>query len=53
MKSGSMCVFVCVKTVEYISPAPNPFGGNAARARFIGYDNNNYNNLVEVRDFPY
>jgi hypothetical protein len=29
--------FLCVKTVEYISAAPNPFGGNAARARFVGY----------------
>jgi len=29
--------FLCVKTIEYISAAPNPFGGNAARARFVGY----------------
>jgi hypothetical protein len=29
--------FLCVKTIEYVSAAPNPFGGNAARARFVGY----------------
>lgn len=45
--------FFCVKTVEYISAAPNPFGGNAARARFTGYRNSDFQPVVEVRDFAY
>ena len=44
--------YFCLKTIEYISPAPNPFGGNAARARFIGYDLD-YRPKVQVRDFIY
>jgi hypothetical protein len=45
-----------VKTVEYLSPAVNPFGGKAARARFTGYRYNIFNDfrlVVEVRDFAY
>src|SRR4029077_5696600 len=45
--------FLCTKTIEYVSAAVNPFGGNAARARFSGYDANNLQPIVEVRDFPY
>jgi hypothetical protein len=45
--------FVCVKQIEYVSAAPNPFGGSAARARFVGYDKMDYNSLIQVRDFPY
>jgi hypothetical protein len=44
---------LCVKTVEYIGAAVNPFGGNAARAKFTGYDSINYQALSVVRDFPY
>lgn len=29
--------FFCVKTVEYIGPAPNPFGGKGAQIKLIGY----------------
>ena len=35
---GMFPSFFCVKSVEYLGPAPNPFGGNAARARFTGHD---------------
>jgi hypothetical protein len=45
--------FFCVKTVEHISAAPNPFGGNAARARFTGYRNSDFQPVVEIRDFAY
>jgi hypothetical protein len=45
--------YFCIKTVEYVSAAPNPFGGKAARAKFIGYNNRNFAPLVQVRDFPY
>lgn len=45
--------FLCVASVEYISAAVNQFGGNAARARFVGFDNIKYEPLSEVRDFPY
>jgi hypothetical protein len=45
--------FLCVKTVEYIGAAVNPFGGNAARAKFTGYDAFNYQRLDVVMDFPY
>jgi hypothetical protein len=45
--------FFCVKSVEYISAAPNPFGGNAARARFTGYRVGDFQSLVTVRDFAY
>jgi hypothetical protein len=45
--------FLCTKTIEYIGAAVNPFGGNAARARFTGYDAITFQPLVEVRDFPY
>lgn len=45
--------FICVKTIEYVGPAVNPFGGNAARAKFIGYDNTNYKPYFELSDFPY
>jgi hypothetical protein len=45
--------FLCVKSVEYVSAAPNPFGGNAARARFTGYDGFEYKLVNQVRDFPY
>jgi uncharacterized protein DUF4189 len=42
----------CVKSVEYLSDAPNPFGGKAARARFIVYDRD-YKLVSQTRDFPY
>jgi len=50
--------FFCVKTIEYVSDAPNPFGGKAARARFRGYRHTYsktqpYNLVDEVRDFAY
>jgi hypothetical protein len=45
--------FLCVKTVKYVSDAPNPFGGKAARAEFVGYDMENFNFLSQVLDFPY
>lgn len=45
--------FFCVKTVEYVSAAPNPFGGNAARARFTGYRKDDFQPVTEVRDFAY
>lgn len=45
--------FFCIKTVEYVSAAPNPFGGNAARARFTGYRKGDFQSVVEVRDFAY
>jgi hypothetical protein len=32
--------YLCVKSIEYLGPAPNPFGGNAAKARVIFYTNN-------------
>ena len=44
---------LCTKTVEYIGPAVNPFGGNAARAKFSGYDAINFQPVMVVRDFPY
>lgn len=45
--------FFCVKSIEYISPAPNPFGGSAARAQFTGYSASNFEQIVQVRDFIY
>jgi hypothetical protein len=45
--------FFCVKLVEYVSAAPNPFGGKAARARFIGYNTGDFQPTVQVRDFAY
>lgn len=45
--------FLCVKTVQYISAAPNPFGGKAARAEFIGYSAQDYGPVSYVADFPY
>jgi hypothetical protein len=45
--------FLCVKNVEYIGAAVNVFGGNAARAKFTGYDASNYDPLAVVMDFPY
>jgi hypothetical protein len=45
--------FFCVKTVEYLSPAVNQFGGKAARARFTGYRSSDFQLVVEVRDFAY
>lgn len=45
--------FLCVKTVEYIGAAVNPFGGNAARAKFTGYDALSLQPLSLVMDFPY
>jgi hypothetical protein len=45
--------FLCVKTIEYIGAAVNPFGGNAARAKFIGYDAFTFQPLSMVMDFPY
>ena len=35
IQSGRM---FCIKSVEYISAAPNPLGGNAARIKVTGYD---------------
>jgi hypothetical protein len=46
-------IFFCVKTIQYLSAAPNPFGGNAARARFIGYSKEEVVPYSEVRDFAY
>jgi hypothetical protein len=45
--------FVCVKSIEYIGAAVNPFGGNAARAKFTGYDAFSFQPLSMVMDFPY
>lgn len=45
--------FFCVTTVEYISAAPNPFGGKAARARFTGYEKRTFESISQVRDFAY
>jgi hypothetical protein len=45
--------FVCVKQIDYVSAAPNPFGGSAARGRFVGYDKVDYNSLTQIRDSPY
>jgi hypothetical protein len=45
--------FLCIKSVEYVSAAPNPFGGKAARAKFTGYDAIQIKPLTDVRDFPY
>jgi hypothetical protein len=45
--------YLCIKSVEYISAAPNPFGGNAARARITGYRSYDFQPVVEVQDFPY
>jgi hypothetical protein len=44
--------YLCVKNVEYLGPAVNPMGGNAARARFYGY-NQQGEPQDSVRDFPY
>jgi hypothetical protein len=44
--------FLCIKTIEYIGPAVNPFGGKAARAKFMGFDHQ-FNTVVEVFDFFY
>jgi hypothetical protein len=44
---------LCVRSVEYVSAAPNPFGGNAARARFTGYSAADFQPVVAVHDFPY
>ena len=45
--------FLCIKSIEYIGPAVNPMGGNAARAKFFGYDRSEFNARSEVQDFPY
>jgi len=44
---------LCVKSIEYVGAAPNPFGGNAARARFTGYGASDFQPLVVVQDFFY
>jgi uncharacterized membrane protein YgcG len=44
---------LCVKSVEYISAAPTPYGGNAARARFTGYSASDFEPLVVIADFVY
>jgi hypothetical protein len=44
---------LCTKTVEYVGAAVNPFGGNAARAKFTGYDPINFQPVTVMRDFPY
>lgn len=43
----------CIKTVEYMSPAVNPMGGNAARAIFAGYNGQTFDPLRVIADFPY
>lgn len=45
--------YLCIKSVEYISAAPNPFGGKAARARITGYTSYDFQPVVEVIDFAY
>jgi hypothetical protein len=45
--------FLCVKTIKYRSDAPNPFGGKAARAEFIGYSAQTYEPVNYILDFPY
>jgi hypothetical protein len=45
--------FACVKLVEYISAAPNPFGGKAARVRLTGFDDRDFQPKVAVIDIPY
>lgn len=45
--------FLCVKIIEYVGPAVNPFGGNAARAKFTGYAASTFQPLSAVMDFPY
>lgn len=42
----------CVKTIEGVSAAPNPFGGNAARARFTGHCRD-FELTSVVKDFFY
>ena len=44
---------LCVKSIEYVGPAVNPMGGNAARAKFFGYDRQTASPIVFQRDFPY
>ncbi|AGK57054.1 hypothetical protein HYPDE_26868 [Hyphomicrobium denitrificans 1NES1] len=43
---------LCVKSVDYVSVAPNPFGGNAARIRINGYDMNGNPGSLGM-DIPY
>jgi hypothetical protein len=50
---GMFPSFFCVKSVEYLGPAPNPFGGNAARARFTGHDLRDLSTITTERQFPY
>ena len=45
--------FLCVTAVEFVSDAPNPYGGKAARARFVGYNAYDYRTLIQVQDFFY
>lgn len=45
--------FVCVSSVEYLSAAPNPFGGNAARIRLTGFDAYKFEPKVMTIDIPY
>ena len=44
--------FICVKKIEYVGPAVNPMGGNAARAIFNGYSGQNIVPNRVVADFP-
>lgn len=44
---------LCVKRIQYVGPAVNPMGGNAARAVFIGYDRQTANPVNVQMDFPY
>jgi hypothetical protein len=45
--------FVCVKEIEYIGRAVNPFGGNAARATFTGFQVETFQPIAVTLDFPY
>jgi hypothetical protein len=45
--------FLCVKSVEYLGDAPNPFGGNAARLKVIGADYRTYEMTARTADVPY
>jgi hypothetical protein len=51
--AASRSGLLCVKEIQYVGPAVNPFGGNAARAKFIGYDQQTGNSVSVIRDFPY
>ncbi|SDG88527.1 hypothetical protein SAMN05216338_1003323 [Bradyrhizobium sp. Rc2d] len=44
--------YLCVKSIEYLGAAPNPFGLNSAKARLIFYTNNAIRQTQDI-DFFY